>query len=1688
MAIKPVLQYRNADSTLDLNSTQARIIDRAIFDGGTLSLSATTLQVTVAPFIATGFDGMIAISDSNEVRSVPAPAAAGPARVSYLILHLEYRTLTSSLSNLQVVPESTWLSSVSRNFFVTFAKFSIPFGATSLTDPGVTVDYSVGDWADKLGKTGWRMPVANLAALPVVGNRDGDLRITLDTHQGHVWNSTLSSWSSFGGAVDLQDVAARNAEHRHQWHRVTSGSGFINEILSSDGSTTAGVAVTSLTDQGVGFPFIPLNGVANLASVPGCHFMVNGHFVKTHARELVFSAPPGVGERFDLLLLEVWRQTVAVPSSVTYPSVVPTATSSFASLRAALETLAEDGGTLAHSYDFSELEAISSTELAVTAYQFRVIPNVSSSVLLNPSTVASSINNIDGNAFNTLGNDKRIWQAAAATSSVDSVSWAIPLTVVRRSSLELSGPPYLDTYKVSGLSNISERFIFDVAPRAELGLGLLETTNNVKELNRVSALSKQFQHPSGFLKGATDAYTIADGSITFPPSVISILGSDLVLPLSYSIPLPPPPAGGGVTRTDLVVLEVFKTLHSPPARVGAGAPQLSGRIAAGTRQEQWVARPRVIQLPTSETTLDGAMTASALYTPQASEPALWKRTSAVTEDLNAVFALPLCLVHRRNTTPYAPTPTGQNGADRSAYPGLPNRPASFPYPGEILDLRSHIALSSEELQRTLDESFDKLIAGELRTNMRVHPIVSNVTGTQLLQVDQISAVPTAGIYTLPSAPNGKTTVWSESDEAELVTWSFTNMTIDANDSRGVFAWNSALQQLEIICPSGYHLSLDPRLSTWAFGPQRGIAWSTGPSPNQEPQAMVATPFSGAIPGGWEVIGDPTTPTLLKQTSVDLALSASALSLYSPSAATIHVGVWMVRKNHEAGRSVSPNTYSNNRGLFAVPDLVHRVDYSLTGAAPFKRAWVGPILNTIDIPVVGDFITISQAALFASGSISSQIASSSVSLKSYAVTDISLNTVGVAPNIETIEFSSGISPGFDDVAISFVASSVPPGTTARVTLLCSGDLVDRWFEFDPGSKQVRGPYRVGFNQFSIPLGGDHIGASVGVAESLVPYSDCGLNVLGSIIPGSLVTSSNPLTSVLSGELSFYAAGSGNKNWQIWFDPSLRSAADNIDPAQSIALQEAVSAGLPVPLGSYNQLFTVRYSGSGSAHNSLVLGCVRSPLPPAAVARIFYEYTPYQGISQSLESKINGTVEAISSDLVFTCGPNRPWLDPRMLSTTILNLTDPVIPAGTALSSDLGLLGSSGRVTDRTLGLVQGGLGNSSYQGWFVSTAKDRRFRPEDRHPIAVSQRLPYPSKQPDGIAASSYVPESFLGNAALLSSPVVRTVTPSSFYTKNEASPWLLEFSSVSTSTKMWKSVAASKTLYIPVPANQGETLTGLTLEVESLGPSASLSCSFALRSRDTGALGASTREFLVPVFGPSGTRSLSEINLPSPAGGPLSGRPQSELVLVVVSPGSNILVGAVNFSVVDSLSLVSGGTTFLRYPYDSISGTGRSLRKGMNIQVPSTWTSELSNYVLGTIQDGRQDVTGLSPSRGKSTVVLGGPGVVYGVGGGLVGYVPGGDFFGSVYSSLYNAAPTPIGREAPPRFSTRSHPVTTGANAADCAVGAASAYLVKNAVDATYMGVSTGYTPLGPTGSTYTRVGAAVDAFYPVGRPVFRRT
>jgi len=1644
VAVRPLLQYRNPDSTLDLNSTQARIVDRAIFDGGSLTLSGVSLQVTVAPFIATGYDGMVAISDASEVLSVPAPAAAGPNRVSYLILHLEYRTLTSPIVNLQVIPETTWLTSVSRNFFVTFARFEIPFGATSLTDPGVIVDYSPGDWADKLGKTGWRAPVANLAALPTAGNRDGDSRVTLDTNTIYVWDSGSSSWTVAGGALDLAEVTARSSELDAHVQRSFNGSGLISSIDNDHDFGDGGYHHYGAP----GVPIVAQSSIANRVDLLPMHVLVNGHFIKTPLRQITLSAP--ALNRYDLIYLDVWRETIASPAAETYPND-PTlgGTSTFAQLRSRLESLLE-GFTTPNS-GFTKIELVDSTTYVVTRWAIRLVDGVPSTVINDPSTAAASATNVDGAFYSILASqtDQRLWQAASV-SSYDGISWAIPLAVVRRTTLEVGPASYV---QVTRVDSDYERFVFDIAPRAELGLAEYDKTLALESASLGS--DQEADCPSGFLEGATEPFTYGPGSMTIPTSTLIVGGlrvSSDGAPVSFPLPAAP---GAGVRR-DLVVIEFLDGPHQTGDVRFSSLPYVSRRSRQGVRRSILGGRVRVFDVGTDITEEDAMTTAGYLAT---SDPGLWSRPPQPFE--TSVRAVPVALVHRRNTGIYSPTTaSGRNAADRSALPGLPNNAADTPYDYEVLDLR-HRIVDDDESDLLMQESFDALLRGTLRTNFKIDPVDPGtaIAGTQLLQVDRIVAGPAGVGYFGPTPdPMGHICVWSESDEAQLLSWNFFNLNSAQNDGTGTFSWSGGhpTATLTITAPPGMHLNFDQNLNLDPIVAPRGFFMSIADG------AALTTDRSVRSVVSWTFVSS-TNDVDGNRNSVTLNVTLPATA--SPATCTGFVQCWAVKPSRG-----SSTTYLANQSLYAIPDEVLRVDLNGT-----ERINVGPIIKTITVATAGAPATavITQADLAAAF----PELGTPASIQMYGVADIAYSGTSMvrAGGLNGLRFvrltdSAGISTGFERMELEFDASV--PANTARVTIMCAGDALNKWVEINPGSKQVRGLYSWARQNLASPASArspgsppiSDFGNSTPLAH-IVPFREVGLFPYG--ISSHLNHNAN--TSV---ESTFLLYRPLLTSYTYWTSP-----ADLATVGFGAGDFRAQSSEDPNPavVGPWASFMSVQHPGGGNP-DVTVIGVQRRGLTAAESLRIFYTYTPYQGISSSLSSYLHGQVEAVNSQVLTTSGPNLSTVSPREISITGYNderyIYQNSYRGFSVNGSDVGYPDSSGIdfYSLRSLGLTE-----------FARTDQEGVLgRPEDRPLLSVTSRVPFPLDS--NISGS----EHDVRYSHAFSSETDHTTTyilDSSIFSGSSSAGWTFEESAPD--VWRWRSTAAGS-VYFPIspPSGRG-TITHIWLDVGSTGPSISLDVELMRRAPSdttfTQVLDGVVFPFTTNLGDePARLTSVSPIHVAIPS---------DTYAIRVFSAVAGALVRGVRYRFLPSFYSAPGssGPSYAKYVGDS----PVSFSKGHKFEINPDFSSWDAVFSL----DGKGDYVG-QPARGfflrLNISSLGFSSALFGYN----GYLPGGDAstrLTSTFSSLYfvtgagGANPTARGRELPVQRSTPNQNVHIPGHRSSAAL--ISSWLIRNFEDRAVLGVGTGVgrTP-NNSYDAFVSSASAVDAFFPKGRPLFKRT
>jgi hypothetical protein len=1667
VAIKPVLIYRNSDSTLDLNSRSAKIIDRGIFDGGQLTPSGSSLSVSIAPFIAAGYDGVVAISDSTEALSVPAPSAPGTL-VSYIILHLEYRSLTSTIANLLVVPESTWLTSVSRNYFVTFARVSVPFGATSILSS--YLDYSVGDWADKLGKTGWRSPVANVGALPTTGNRDGDVRITLDTLVPYVWDAGALSWGVLGGALDLSETTARETELHKQFVRSTIGSGLISGINDAVGGELI-IGTRSLINGG-GVPYYEIAS-ANAIGIQGAHWVVNGHFVKTRAQQVTLTAPPvGAAPRYDLIYLQVWRETiVGAPSDQTYTSDAGAA-SSFSTLRDALERFLESGST--PNYDFGAIEYRTASQIVVTRYSFGVFSNCADTATYKLADLSGAFNSVDGTPFDFSGpNDQRVLRATAVDAAkVDGVIYALPLLIVKRpgtASADPEGPGnYIQTYRPSSQNR---RFVFDVAPRTEAFANSI-----VGEILRTteSSEAERKQLADGFLTGTETPISGGVNQVFVPEGVLSIHGY-LARLSDTLVSLPAPPATDN--RRDFVVLEISKASFRKNANENTTRSATSGLFGARLDRQgfdvlSWSGRYIAFSSPiavagTAWLDEDDAMAATSTvshpilgaawgsYTKTA--PGIWRRTPTADEEIAAgvsddyIYAIPICLVHRRNTGSYSNT--NQNGADVTTPNklGLPNTSATIPQPREILDLRRKTIIDEATLDAIMDESWEKLLRGELNTKFAAHPYQSVAVGTTHTIIDQIatSGLAIPNVHRVTNGPDGQRTVWSESAEVMPMAWSFYDTSVLQNDASisyagtPCFAWNGGGSggTLTLRAPAGCHFSFP---NGNVLGPNGMSAYYRDITNNRMYPIV-----GGAL--------SPTSVTLDGQGNyIEITCVLSHPSLAVPANVNMNVIVWAVKANR---MSVG---YTTNDGLYGVPKVIHRVD---NGPAN-ERINVGALKVLIrNVPIDGSFrATITQSmvrtayATLGYGA----LATADSDVRIFGVEAVTINGQSASAQVRYIELDDGAGlPALDRCRILF--RNTTTATSCDVVVLCDGDQVYRWMEFSQPSKQVRGPYQWGFTEFNssntLIYGREvlHRNPLANQRAFSVPFSDVCTDVLMGVNGGASFTS---VPFNREAEALVYISNAGGP-YRIWAD-----AADN--PRAGISYNFNHLGVATEYIAGWGAAATLSHSDPVGSVAVLVVQPLRIPMDSSEQAVVYYEMAPYQGLGNdptALARRGLGVVEAVSDVAVTTTGYGTSMWSPRAVTNSSISRLNfnSAIRVPHQITADVGPVGAHGVDYSSTRA-----IGRTDF------VRKDNL----NRYPT---------SSAPVYSEAAQHLP--FVGSAfqVTLNSMVGTLITPESFDTVERLTG--LDF--VPEASTHWVQSAGANMPRRESTAGAQRMLATLRkirdgwrvweVEMHSSGGNATIQGYRWTHTNSTlTALGSATNFPSGAGFAP--VTDMINANATS----------TSLLMLGMTSGAAGVWVAGVRVTYVPG-ALQYAGTTFLRFDPETLAGvTGApqvSLRKGARLA--DVWGGDRAALQSSLVANGATDWPSNSPIRG--VWVRASPTSLSPVGG-QIGYVinvsP--SITGTSFSLRGKTWPTPYGSLTALPTAAGSQPDMTGeSNALGSVSGlTAQSYMIRsedaNALDEVSMGVSTG---VATVASQYLSLlpGYAFDVFTPVGRPVFKR-
>jgi len=1236
MPLQASFIWKNADSTKDLNARLERIVERGVVWGGLINPNATSLNLEIDPLVAVSFDGMtVANADPHTVL-----VAANTN--NYIVIRARYNENGSPATPTlyyQVLPEASYNIDPEKDYLIVLGRVELPPAATTVSASDIY--YDVKDEVTPQGRDWFRGTVAIPGDLPVPPpymNKEGDFYFVQSANTFYFWNST--SWEplntgSFNSETTIMNKGVVDAE----WKRIVEGSGVVAGVRPEQGNFASGTEIT----------LEETSGTPDQIGLDTFSAIVNGHYVQTHGQYVPLDAPPGVGQRYDLIFLEVWREELvppaASPETVDYEKNPDgTTTYTIQQVDDKLESLTWDAGIPAVSGDNFSLHKIDAYDHGwrVLKYRFSRISGTTTTALYNPShpSISSAATNIDGNAFTSQpagsGMDDRIWVAPAAATSADGYSWAIPILVLKRDSAETYVHIFTDGVRTA----------LPVYPVADLAHAGRQAIDNVHTSSALAPGLDQYPYdePSGFLSGMGHTFSTAGAAQTitlYQDQVkVRVRGVEdwIRLPGGPDLSIDAPPAAG-YART-LVYLKMNYTLYDNAVTGGAAVdgslvsqkhhPYTPSSISGTVRSQGWKRGFITWQFAyqtwanTDYRDEDDAMLAAgwtrgdvtmAAANAQYEDGGIWSRSIAIDADdrihpLGAEWAIPVCIIHRRNTSAWAYN--NQNGTGVSRPDS--RQDADFLHPDDLVDLRHEVGLGEEEIKARLEADVNRSMVGALHTRMANKYLGSGtggeVAGSRILQTDFIGNVP--GEYNM-DAGDSRRRIWSDAREfhVEAARFDLLSSSSGANYTYTYDAANNA-GELVIRAPAYAHLvrhipaivvseGTSPTSTTWMefdgaplwtsqweyppYGPSarpapaaaKWIDTSVSPSSLENldfywaadttPPYTVAPGYQGMTVTARDALGNATEMSgLIDTTSV--TSGEAALS-------------WWI---HYDRSFVAP--YDVNFGLAEIPDVVHAVTKDPLGAP--EQMSVGPLYCIVKK-------TLTTAA-------TATITDADVTAASGLTGAVTLCGLG-EQIFETpaVVSSTTMTTARDEIEVTFGAAYT--GEYQVVVYFYTAD-VDKWVEIGRGGKSIQAYFK--YNESTINFGSQPAPAG---------YRNISLG------PDVFVNAEGPF----SGKIT-------HTGW-VW--------------AKTLAATEWTLTSTNFSGSEYTNYLT--FAQTGLDQEALVIAPVSTALTSAATdtIQIDYTYTPYQGLSgtggeaatitptlvQGMKDKLHGMV-VDNTDFVVT----------------------------------------------------------------------------------------------------------------------------------------------------------------------------------------------------------------------------------------------------------------------------------------------------------------------------------------------------------------------------------------------------------------------------------------------------------------------
>lgn len=219
MTLSMKLKWKNPDASSDINTRFQSVFGKGFITlpaatnlTGKITPSGVALTVTVDPFICVNNDGAVVINDA-----VSGALAVADGVLNYVVLRARYRLNNDPILQLQVLSAAAYAADPELPWLHVVGTVDLRLGGPHAAPPAASVTYELRDSLDQQGRSSWRDPVSTFGALPnppftttADGNREGDVRLVLDTGSLYWWDDNLQIWNVFD-EVPLQ--AHRQHEH-----------------------------------------------------------------------------------------------------------------------------------------------------------------------------------------------------------------------------------------------------------------------------------------------------------------------------------------------------------------------------------------------------------------------------------------------------------------------------------------------------------------------------------------------------------------------------------------------------------------------------------------------------------------------------------------------------------------------------------------------------------------------------------------------------------------------------------------------------------------------------------------------------------------------------------------------------------------------------------------------------------------------------------------------------------------------------------------------------------------------------------------------------------------------------------------------------------------------------------------------------------------------------------------------------------------------------------------------------------------------------------------------------------------------------------------------------------------------------------------------------------------------------------